>query len=265
MISLQHHNGVIAREMSTPFWGMGDPHQSGAESGMASTNNIRAFREQRGWSRPQLASLMKTSPQQVEKLEKGERSLRPEWIDKAAAAFGVTPADIITPGAELASEDTADRPLDMKRAPDIMPSRSVTADDGTVELTALDLSYSMGPGTELASYIEETSLRFDPEFLRRISRAPYHRLRLARGVGDSMQPTLLPGDVVMIDTTQTKLSMQDRVWAVALNGAAAIKRLRMEAGNRIVVISDNPTVPAQEVDPEDVVIHGRVIWFGREL
>lgn len=149
--------------------------------------------------------------------------------------------------------------------PDLPVMRDISADDGMVEIASLDLSYSMGPGTELESYIEEEPISFDPVFLRRLTRAPYHRLKLARGVGDSMQPTLLPGDVVMIDTTQTMLNMSDRVYAVALHGAAAIKRLRVAKDRQVLVISDNPAIDSYLIDAQDVVIHGRVVWFSREL
>ncbi|WP_260927424.1 helix-turn-helix transcriptional regulator [Novosphingobium sp. 9] len=149
--------------------------------------------------------------------------------------------------------------------PDIPLTRSINADEPTVELASLDLSYSMGPGTELESYIEQEPIRFDPVFIRRLTRAPYERLKLARGVGDSMQPTLLPGDVVMIDTTQNMLNMSDRVYAVALHGAAAIKRIRLDKGCKVLVVSDNPAVENYTIDAEDVIVHGRVIWFGREL
>lgn len=149
--------------------------------------------------------------------------------------------------------------------PDLPIVRDISADDGMIEIKSLDLSYSMGPGTELESYIEEEPINFDPVFLRRLTRAPYSRLRLARGMGDSMLPTLLPGDVVMIDTTQQMLNMSDRVFAVALHGAAAIKRLRLAKDGQILVVSDNPNVENYLIDAEDVVIHGRVVWFAREM
>lgn len=225
---------------------------------MTIANNIAAFRDDKGWSRPELATRMGTSPQQVERLEKGQRSLTIDWIERAARALGVPVGDIITPGA-------AGSALNIASAPDIQPTRSLHADDPTVELASLDLSYSMGPGTELDSYIEEEPVRFDPGLLRRITRAPYSRLKLGRGVGDSMQPTLFPGDVVMIDTTQTMANMQDRIYAIAVNGAAAIKRLRFEKGGKVTIVSDNPTVEPYQIDADELTIHGRVIWFGREL
>lgn len=205
-------------------------------------------------------------------LQRG-KSLNPSitMLGHMAAALG-QPLDLITraangeevePLAYGASPPAPPKPVVL--APDIPLTRSIGADDHTVELSSLDLSYSMGPGTELESYIEQEPIRFDPVFLNRISRAPYHRLKLARGVGDSMQPTLFPGDVVMIDTTQHMLNMQDRVYAIAINGAAAIKRLRMEKGGRISIVSDNPAVENYTIEAEELAIHGRVIWFGREI
>lgn len=148
--------------------------------------------------------------------------------------------------------------------PDLPPT--IGASEGeTVDIASLDLSFSMGPGTTIDDYVEETTVKFDLGFLRSITRAPAERLRLARGIGDSMFPTLLSNDRVMIDTTQRTLNLGDRVWAISLYGAAAIKRLRTAGPQRVLVISDNPHVENQEVDAEDLVIAGRVIWFGRDL
>lgn len=149
--------------------------------------------------------------------------------------------------------------------PDIPPTRSAFRDDETVEIAQIDLSFAMGPGREIDDYIEQEPVKFDLGFVRSITRTPPSRLRLARGVGDSMFPTLQNNDRVMIDTTQRTLNLSDRVWAVSLYGAAAIKRLRTIGPNRVLVISDNVAVPDQEVDAEDLMIAGRVIWFARDL
>lgn len=60
--------------------------------------NIKLLREARGWSRPQLGAHMTppTSGQQVEKLEKGDRRLTVDWIERIAAALHVDPAELIT-------------------------------------------------------------------------------------------------------------------------------------------------------------------------
>jgi transcriptional regulator with XRE-family HTH domain len=76
-------------------------HRFGAQSGMASANNIERLREEMGWKRPQLAERMNTSPQQIERLEKGMRRLTQDWIDRAADALGVPATAIISNDTDL--------------------------------------------------------------------------------------------------------------------------------------------------------------------
>lgn len=141
-----------------------------------------------------------------------------------------------------------------------------SADSGEmVEIIKLDLSLPMGPGATVDDYIEEEPVSFDLGYVRGFTRTPPHRLRIARGVGDSMFPTLNSNDLVWIDSTQTYLNQQDRVWAVSINGAAAIKRLRSLKDGRVLVISDNPTIDNYEVGGDEIRIGGRVIRFSRDL
>ncbi len=151
------------------------------------------------------------------------------------------------------------------REPDVPPARQATEDDGTVELQRLDLSLSMGPGTLIDDYVEAEPVRFDPSFVRLITRAPYHRLKLVTGIGDSMYPTLNWGDTIMIDTTDRALAKQDAIYWISVYGASGLKRLRAIGKGRVLVVSDNPSVPDQEVDAEDLRIEGRAVWFARGL
>ncbi|MFD2500837.1 helix-turn-helix transcriptional regulator [Rhizorhabdus histidinilytica] len=80
-----------------------------------------------------------------------------------------------------------------------------------------------------------------------------------------MFPTIIDNDLVVIDTAQRILNMQDRIWAISLYGAGAIKRLRTVGPGRILVISDNKDVDNQEVSAEDIYLLGRVIWLGRRM
>ncbi|RSV41514.1 hypothetical protein CA234_09590 [Sphingomonas sp. ABOLE] len=148
---------------------------------------------------------------------------------------------------------------------DVPPAMLATADDGTVELQRLDLSLSMGPGTLIDDYVEAEPVRFDPSFVRLITRAPYHRLKLVTGIGDSMYPTLNWGDTIMIDTTDRALGKQDAIYWISVYGASGLKRLRAIGKGRVLVVSDNPSVPDQEVDAEDLRIEGRAVWFARGL
>lgn len=80
-----------------------------------------------------------------------------------------------------------------------------------------------------------------------------------------MQPTLLDGDMVLIDTAQRQITKQDRIWAVSYGDLGMIKRVRRLPNGSYALMSDNPAVsPVNAVDDEMYVI-GRVIWIGRQV
>lgn len=155
-------------------------------------------------------------------------------------------------------------PSPQAREPDQPPSRDASAGE-TVSIIQLDLSLPMGPGATVEDYIEEEPRIFDLAYIRGFTRTPAHRLRLARGIGDSMYPTLQGSDQVWIDSTQRQLNQSDRIWAVSINGGAAIKRLRPMKGGRVLVISDNATVDNYEVGHDELLIGGRVIRLARDV
>lgn len=222
---------------------------------------LDAAPEKRDFYDKQIQRLLGTKGKPLFDIQRGKSRNPGVQILQAIAQVLGQPFDLVTKaasGVDVAIS-RAVAPL-----PDVPPTISASQDE-TVEISQLDLSYSMGPGTHIDDYIEETTIRFDIGFLRAITRSPFDRLRLAKGVGDSMFPTLVGGDVVLIDTTQRMLSKQDGVYAISLYGAAAIKRLRTVGPQRIMIKSDNPNVDDQEVDADDLIIAGRVVWFGREL
>ncbi len=195
--------------------------------------------------------------------ENGTRGFDADTARKYGRAFKVRPGWLLGfESSESGAEPSATRTEPASDAPRTVAAH---AGDETVEIVQLDLSLPMGPGATVDDYIEETLLRFDLDYIRTFTRTPSNRLRLARGVGDSMHPTLVSSDLVWIDSTQTMLNQQDRVWAVSINGAAAIKRLRALKEGKVLVISDNPTIGNYEVDSDELLIGGRVIRFARDL
>lgn len=218
---------------------------------------IKAERDARGWSTPILAdrarafaradgNMIALTQQTISGFEQGSAKRIPQWIRYVREAF--------------------ENDGEMPRAVEADQPKMSTVDVGeTVEITKLDLSLPVGPGATVDDYIEDEPVLFDLGYVRGFTRTPPHRLRIARGVGDSMFPTLNSNDLVWIDSTQTTLNQQDRVWAVSINGAAAIKRLRSLKEGRVLIISDNPTIDNYDVGREEIMIGGRVIRFARDL
>lgn len=59
-------------------------------------NRIRELRIERDWSQDRLAAEARCSKAQISDLERGNRGLDIDWMRRIAAAFGVTPGELLS-------------------------------------------------------------------------------------------------------------------------------------------------------------------------
>ena len=85
------------------------------------------------------------------------------------------------------------------------------------------------------------------------------RLTCVRAVGDSMEPTICDGDLVVIDAGRTA-PLEGHVFAVRTAAGLVVKRLR-QSGGRWLLASDNSVHEPRTVAEEDRVL-GQVAWSG---
>ena len=96
-------------------------------------------------------------------------------------------------------------------------------------------------------------------------RAGHGDLRVTTVTGDGMAPSFNPGDVALVDISFEDLN-DDGVYAFFLREEVVIRRVQRRMNHGLVLISDNPNYPPEEVAPElynDVDMAGRVVWHGR--
>lgn len=108
--------------------------------------------------------------------------------------------------------------------------------------------------------------RIPPEYIRTELSAREADLDIITVQGDSMQPTILPGDKVMINRAQGLSG--DGIYAVHDGTGPSVKRLQVMIGTdpiRIRVLSDNPNHERYDVAATDLHVIGRVIWRGTRL
>ncbi len=82
--------------------------------------------------------------------------------------------------------------------------------------------------------------------------------------GESMQPTIRDGDLLLVDTTDQAVQGFG-VYVVEVAGERLVKRVQRKVDGGLVLISDNPAYQADLLPPDvaaNVVIVGRVIWVG---
>lgn len=117
-------------------------------------------------------------------------------------------------------------------------------------------------------YIEENEpYYFNREWISTHLNTNASNLRIFTINGDSMEPTLLHQDIVLIDTSRQTPSPPSIF--VIFDGigltAKRLEHLAESGGSQIRVISDNQHYSSYECSISDISIIGRVVWFSREM
>jgi phage repressor protein C with HTH and peptisase S24 domain len=141
--------------------------------------------------------------------------------------------------------------------------------DGFRLIRRLDTEASAGAGAVVEAEPADTLevLAFREDWLRRrgINPLTTHALT-ARG--DSMEPTIRDGDVLLVDTS-IDFVRDNAIYVVVFAGRTLVKRLQVLRDGSVAIKSDNKdvfddeVVPAAEVPGIDVA--GRVMWYGRSI
>lgn len=92
-----------------------------------------------------------------------------------------------------------------------------------------------------------------------------------------MAPTVVEGDMVLIDTSRADPPVRERsktdkrrspIFAIRENGEARIKRIERPAADRVILLSDNPEFAPEVLTGSEVAglsIIGKVVWWGHTV
>ena len=129
----------------------------------------------------------------------------------------------------------------------------------------LEIGYSMGGGSVFEEFHQKAMIPFPRDWLAPMIRGRFEELFVARGDGDSMVPTLLDGDLVIVDTAQKRIEQQDRLWCLSYGDLGMIKRVRILPDGGAQINSDNPAVTPFVAHDDEMHVIGRVIWIARRV
>lgn len=110
-------------------------------------------------------------------------------------------------------------------------------------------------------------LSFRKEWIKNTLRIGEHHLAVITVKGDSMEPRLRDGDVVLLDMS-AKAVEDNAIYALQFNGGLSIKRVQRFMSGAIEIISDNKTYKPELLTPDqagDVHVVGRVVWAGGKV
>ena len=124
---------------------------------------------------------------------------------------------------------------------------------------------SAGTGSLETSPDSDRKYAFRSDFLHR--KGNPSQMVLMRVSGNSMEPEIKDGDVVLLDQGKKHI-LPGRMYAVGIEDAIYIKQIDTMPG-KLVLKSMNPAFPPVEVDmrgdlAEQARILGQILWVGRE-
>ncbi|MEO5362447.1 MAG: helix-turn-helix transcriptional regulator [Magnetococcus sp. DMHC-8] len=123
---------------------------------------------------------------------------------------------------------------------------------------------SAGPGMAVQSEQIVDHLAFKTEWLRAAMGLDPHKLALITARGDSMEPAIGDGDLLLLDMRELR-TLDPSIYVVRMDQSLVAKRLQRLMDGRIRIQSDNPLYSAESVHPSEIHILGRIVWIGRKV
>jgi len=118
-----------------------------------------------------------------------------------------------------------------------------------------------GPATPIPPTGSEY-IAFKHEWLRSVFGVEPEDLSLEVAIGESMQPTIHDGDLLLIDTSDRHFR-NFGIYVMEIEGERLVKRVQRKLDGTLLLISDNEIYETDRISPEravDVVVLGRVVW-----
>lgn len=110
-------------------------------------------------------------------------------------------------------------------------------------------------------------LAFRTDWLRGAADIRPDQAALISATGDSMDPTIRSGDLLLVDMGVTQI-MDDAIYVVSLSDRLMVKRIQRFHDGSIAICSDNPSYADDRLtreETENLTVAGRVRWIGRMI
>ena len=194
--------------------------------------------------------------------ESGERSPNVDYL-QAIATTGVDIQYILT------GNRTGEALISQSLAHSGVITQGLEADTAWEDFDLVpfyDVEASAGAGAFVDQELKISDMAFRKDWLRlRGLKAAHCALIKARG--DSMEPTIHDGDLLLVDRSVETIK-DDAIYIIQADHHLIVKRIQQSVDGALIVISDNVKYRDQTFDAtqaEKIKVAGRVRWFGHEI
>lgn len=177
------------------------------------------------------------------------------WVEQVAERFGVSADWLLFGDSRGATGGEA-----------YTPGQGHVCDVDMIYVPLVEAQLSAGTGSFVTGELSDKRYGFRSDFLTR--KGQISQMVLMRVEGDSMEPEIHHGDVVLIDQSQTQ-PRPGAMFAIGVEDLVYIKMVDSKPG-KIVLKSLNPAYEPLEIDArgdlaDGIRIIGKAIWLGREM
>jgi phage repressor protein C with HTH and peptisase S24 domain len=163
-------------------------------------------------------------------------------------------------GVRLEWLATGEGPMQGEAAPELAPATP----PGYVLLPLVEARAAAGSNGGLRSDHLVDFIAFSESFLKQTLRRSPKNLALLTASGDSMDPTIRDGDLLLVDTSARRIE-GSFIYVLAIGGGLLVKRIDLRRDGSVILKSDNPKYAAEDVPAAEtptLQVLGQVIWQG---
>ena len=219
---------------------------------------LREARENLGDSIESLAGKLGVAKNSLNAYELGKTVPKTDFLNRFAQHTGIEYTELL----RLALEATGVEGIRVIRVPPAGEDEEAAPGD-FVKVPVYDVVAAAGDGALVIDEKQVAEIGFDGDWLRREIGVPVERLAIIRAVGNSIEPTIMNGDRLLVEIDAVgRLGTAPHV--IRIHDELVVKRVGTRADGSLRIVSDNPVWPPEDWPPEQegLQIIGRVraIW-----
>jgi len=213
------------------------------------TNNINEriikSRKSKGFTQKHLAEILNISLPTMNHYESGKRIPNSALLAKLAGA-GERSGNSQNPESSLTDSSM----------------------EGFVLVPRYNMEASVGGGSIIHSEQIVDHLAFKADWVHKELGTDPKNLVLVHSMGDSMEPTIRSGDLLLVDRSKSRMK-GDGIYLINLDDGLMVKRVEWLLGGSVVIRGDNTAVSREQLLPstdlEKLQLLGRVVWVGSKI
>jgi phage repressor protein C with HTH and peptisase S24 domain len=216
---------------------------------------ILISRKSKGFTQKILAEKLNISLPTMNHYETGKRIPGADLLAKLAGIVECSPGWLLTgEGTQKYSEP--------------LPYSTDSSMEGFVLVPRYNIEASAGGGSIVHSEQIVDHLAFKAGWVHKELGTDPKKLLLVHAMGDSMEPTIRSGDLLLVDRNKSRVK-GDGIYLINLDDGLMVKRVEWLLGGSVTIRGDNSVVSREQTlsssELEKLHILGRIVWIGSKV